>query len=155
MRILTFPTSIGVLFSSVKAKSGTVKEVAMTFPRSATSVPLTFRVMISTRGKRWEVSFADGYEVEYVQHNVTLSIGGKVVPDFELGLIVEFDNTDGIEMTPDGLLGLSGGRSNIPETFLEQLKRRRVISRSLYTRSALRNKAVYHRQPDTGRLEFD
>ncbi|KAF4701139.1 hypothetical protein FOZ63_028712 [Perkinsus olseni] len=83
--------------------------------------------------ERWEVSFADGDEVEYVQHNVTLSFGGKVVPDFELGLIVEFDNIYGIEMTMYGLLGLSGGRSNIPETFLEQLKRRRVISDLVYS----------------------
>ncbi|KAF4721981.1 hypothetical protein FOZ63_012792, partial [Perkinsus olseni] len=36
-------------------------------------------------------------------------------------------------MTMYGLLGLSGGRSNIPETFLEQLKRRRVISDLVYS----------------------
>ncbi|KAF4698070.1 hypothetical protein FOZ62_007629, partial [Perkinsus olseni] len=173
MRILTFPTSIGVLFSSVKAEpvslpiteqyvpltldgqtlhfyadSGSARTFAIYGPMyeerngkgSCDEIPSKCYFCptnvscddIYTR-ERWEVSFADGYEVEYVQHNVTLSIGGKVVPDFELGLIVEFDNTDGIEMTPDGLLGLSGGRSNIPETFLEQLKRRRVISRLLYS----------------------
>ncbi|KAF4661415.1 hypothetical protein FOZ61_003187 [Perkinsus olseni] len=173
MRTPTLSTSIGVLFSSVKAEpvslpitevyvplmldgqtlnfyadSGSARTFAIygpmyeerhgkgscdEIPSKCYFCPTNVSCDDIFKRKRWEVSFADGEEVEYVQHNVTLSIGGKVLPEFELGLIAAFDNTDGIEMTPDGLLGLSGGRSSIPETFLEQLKRRRVISDLVYS----------------------
>ncbi|KAF4716333.1 hypothetical protein FOZ63_012793 [Perkinsus olseni] len=85
--------------------------------------------------KRWAVSSRDGdrYEYEYVQHNVTIALGNETVPDFELGLVVKYGNIHGIHKSAYGLLGLSVGRGNIPETFLEQLKRRQVISNLVYS----------------------
>ncbi|KAF4661414.1 hypothetical protein FOZ61_003186 [Perkinsus olseni] len=83
--------------------------------------------------KRWEVSFGDGDVVEYVQHNVTLAVGDELVPDFELGLVLKHSNARGRRTSAYGLLGLSVGRGNIPETFLGQLKRRQVISDLVYS----------------------
>ncbi|KAF4698802.1 hypothetical protein FOZ63_012826, partial [Perkinsus olseni] len=83
--------------------------------------------------KRWEVPFGDGDRYEYVQHNVTLALGDETVSEFELGLVVKYGNIHGIDTSAYGLLGLSVGRDNIPETFLEQLKRRRVISDLVYS----------------------
>ncbi|KAF4737650.1 hypothetical protein FOZ62_016673 [Perkinsus olseni] len=83
--------------------------------------------------KRWNVKFADGHQFEYVEHNVTLVIPNKTVPNFKIGLAVAYSNIHGTDAWVFGLLGLSIARTNIPETFLEQLKRRQVISSLVYS----------------------
>ncbi|KAF4729195.1 hypothetical protein FOZ62_017707, partial [Perkinsus olseni] len=61
-------------------------------------------------------------------------LGNVTVPDFKFGLALNFSRFPGTNTTqPLGLLGLSIGRSDIPETFLEQLRRREVISSLVYS----------------------
>ncbi|KAF4646525.1 hypothetical protein FOZ61_005697, partial [Perkinsus olseni] len=83
--------------------------------------------------KRWKVKFADGHQFEYVEHNVTLVIADKTVPNFKIGLTVAYTKIPDWDSWVFGLLGLSIGRTNIPETFLEQLKRRQVISSLVFS----------------------
>ncbi|KAF4653039.1 hypothetical protein FOZ61_009256 [Perkinsus olseni] len=88
---------------------------------------------ISSR-KRWRATYVDGVHLEYVEHYVTLRSGNVTVPDFKFGLALNFSRFPGTNTTqPLGLLGLSIGGCDIPETFLEQLRRREVISSLVYS----------------------
>ncbi|KAF4684131.1 hypothetical protein FOZ60_008185 [Perkinsus olseni] len=86
--------------------------------------------------KKWTAEFEDGV-YHYVEHNVTLDIGSSMnvwtrrVPNFTIGLVIHFPTP--YLRAPMPLLGLSFGRRDIPETFLEQLKRREVISTLSYS----------------------
>ncbi|KAF4726555.1 hypothetical protein FOZ62_013010, partial [Perkinsus olseni] len=83
---------------------------------------------ISSR-KRWRTTYVDGVHLEYVEHYVTSRLGNVTVPDFKFGLALNFSRFPGTHRTePLGSLALSIGRSDIPETFLEQLRMREVIS---------------------------
>ncbi|KAF4649467.1 hypothetical protein FOZ61_001315 [Perkinsus olseni] len=77
--------------------------------------------------KRWKTTFGDGDEFEYVQHNMTLIISNKTVHGFKLGLAINYSTVREKEVDMYGLLGLSFGRSGVPQTFLEQLQKRQVI----------------------------
>ncbi|KAF4724388.1 hypothetical protein FOZ63_031498 [Perkinsus olseni] len=83
--------------------------------------------------KRWKTTFGDGDRFEYVEHNMTLIIANKAVYGFKLGLALNYSNVHGKKVGLFGLLGLSFGRSDIPETFLEQLHKRQVISNLMYS----------------------
>ncbi|KAF4742051.1 hypothetical protein FOZ63_014016 [Perkinsus olseni] len=83
--------------------------------------------------KRWKTTFGDGDEFEYVQHNVTLIIANKTVHGFKLGLAINYSTGRGKEVDVYGLVGLSFGLSGVPETFLEQLQKRQVISNLTYS----------------------
>ncbi|KAF4671210.1 hypothetical protein FOL47_001656 [Perkinsus chesapeaki] len=78
--------------------------------------------------KRWRVAFGSG-EYEYVEHTLTLTIGAAVIKDFTFGLAIKHS---GVRCEPHGYLGLSFGRRSLPETVLEQLKRRGIIADLVY-----------------------
>ncbi|KAF4699847.1 hypothetical protein FOZ63_031283 [Perkinsus olseni] len=81
--------------------------------------------------ERWEEEFSDGEIYEYVEHAVTLSVGNHTIEGFKVGLVVEYPTH--YRRTPSAMLGFSIGNGIIPETFLEQLKRRRVIMTLSYS----------------------
>ncbi|KAF4676662.1 hypothetical protein FOL47_005613 [Perkinsus chesapeaki] len=84
--------------------------------------------------KKWNVRFSDGDVYTYVEHTVSLKIGEVTIKDFKIGLAIDFYNDREDQMTVPvcGQLGLSYGRKGIPETFLEQLQRREVITHLAY-----------------------
>ncbi|KAF4671209.1 hypothetical protein FOL47_001655 [Perkinsus chesapeaki] len=99
--------------------------------------------------KGWVAVFGDGYVYEYVEHSVALTIGTRIIEDFKIGLVLQYSSTSSLRYPPKGLLGLSFGRGDIPETFLEQLKRRAVISDLVYSIH------IEERKPDaTGMLRI-
>ncbi|EER13338.1 hypothetical protein Pmar_PMAR007145 [Perkinsus marinus ATCC 50983] len=80
--------------------------------------------------EQWEVHFDDG-TYHYVEHNVTLEIGKSKLSNFTFGLVIYFPTP--YVRAPMATLGLSFGRPRIPETFLDQLKRRGAITTLLYS----------------------
>ncbi|KAF4743710.1 hypothetical protein FOZ63_026647 [Perkinsus olseni] len=88
---------------------------------------------IFSRGRR-RVRFSGGEVFRYVQHRVTLGLGeNKTALDFGFGLVIGYNNTSGKTDKVLGNLGLSVGLRGLPETFLEQLKERGVISELSYS----------------------
>ncbi|KAF4709476.1 hypothetical protein FOZ62_015610 [Perkinsus olseni] len=81
--------------------------------------------------RKWRVLYGRNEFYYYVEHNVTLGIGNQMVKDFKFGLIV--GHSGGYGQVPIPILGLSLGRPNIPETFLEQLVRQQVIDTLSYS----------------------
>ncbi|KAF4649623.1 hypothetical protein FOZ61_001124 [Perkinsus olseni] len=79
----------------------------------------------------WTVLYGGIESYSYVEHSVTLGIGNHEVRDVKFGLIVDYKG--GYGQFPMPILGLSLGRANIPETFLEQLKRQQVIDSLSYS----------------------
>lgn len=84
---------------------------------------------ISSR-KKWSVRFEDG-TYQYVEHDVTLGIGEHILRNFTFGLVIHFPTP--YVRDPMAILGLSFGRPHIPEAFLEQLKRKGVITTLSYS----------------------
>ncbi|KAF4714595.1 hypothetical protein FOZ62_016961, partial [Perkinsus olseni] len=83
--------------------------------------------------RRRQVGFGSDESYEYVRHKVTLVLGNMTTSEFNFPLVVGYGNTAGIKYTIVGNLGLSIGRKGIPETFLEQLKRKKIISKLSYS----------------------
>ncbi|KAF4671208.1 hypothetical protein FOL47_001654 [Perkinsus chesapeaki] len=80
--------------------------------------------------KRWTVPYETGGVYEYVEHSLTLTIGSIIIKHFTIGLAINHSDNN---CTPQGFLGLSFGRRYLPETALEQLKRRGIISNLQYS----------------------
>ncbi|KAF4660074.1 hypothetical protein FOZ61_004263 [Perkinsus olseni] len=80
--------------------------------------------------KVWTVALGSDDLYKYVKHTVTLGIGNYTLENFSFGLVMKHPSR---HRTSAALLGLSLGRSTIPETFLEQLKKRRVIDTLSYS----------------------
>ncbi|KAF4704809.1 hypothetical protein FOZ63_019321 [Perkinsus olseni] len=85
---------------------------------------------ILSRKKRM-VIYGDGDFYKYVEHTVTLLIDNRAIRDFKFGLVVKYPSR--LRGIPAPILGISIGRANIPETLLEQLKRREAITTPSYS----------------------
>ncbi|KAF4696889.1 hypothetical protein FOZ60_014650 [Perkinsus olseni] len=81
--------------------------------------------------RKWRVLYGRNEFYYYVEHSVTLGIGNQMVKDFKFGLIV--GHSGGYGQVPIPILGLSLGRADIPETFLEQLMGQHVIDALSYS----------------------
>ncbi|KAF4713347.1 hypothetical protein FOZ63_029241 [Perkinsus olseni] len=77
------------------------------------------------------VIYGDGDFYKYVEHTVTLLIDNRTIRDFKFGLVVKYPSR--LRGIPAPILGISIGRANIPETFLEQLRRREAITTPSYS----------------------
>lgn len=80
--------------------------------------------------RRFRAIYGSGTIYNYVEHTVTIDIGNHTLENFSFGLVLEFSN---IGRRPMALLGLSLGRDNLPDTILEQLKKRGVIENLSYS----------------------
>ncbi|KAF4692762.1 hypothetical protein FOZ60_012665 [Perkinsus olseni] len=87
---------------------------------------------ILSRKKRL-VIYGDGDFYKYVDHTVTLRIDNRTIRDFKFGLVVKYRFESRLRGIPAPILGISIGRASIPETLLEQLKRREAITTPSYS----------------------
>ncbi|KAF4677768.1 hypothetical protein FOL47_010361 [Perkinsus chesapeaki] len=82
--------------------------------------------------EQWHVAFGDFTAYTYVRHTVSATVGGILIPDIEMGLAISASHGFDNDPFSAGLLGLLKGRTGIPETFLDQLLSRNLISSHSY-----------------------
>ncbi|KAF4673715.1 hypothetical protein FOL47_010196 [Perkinsus chesapeaki] len=75
-----------------------------------------------THAPKYTVEYSSFKVLEYVLHKGTLRIGDVEMPEFVFGIVVNATADGEPVRKPEGQLGLSFGRPDIPVTFLEQLK---------------------------------